>query len=223
MKPSVAEAYRARVLSADAAVRRVKPGNRVFVGTACATPRTLVRALEALALAPADVELLHFVTDGALAAGAGDRVATRYRHRAFFVGSEMRAAMRQGVVEYVPLAISRLPELMRDGRVPVDVAFIQVTPPDDHGYVSLGVSVDVVAAAVECARLVIAERFQASAFWQTVAQHGITQVNLIAACSSDIMFQNMQFSLKVVDANTLMRLFPGMDGMEIKFVRCPAS
>ena len=157
MKPSVAEAYRARVLSADAAVRRVKPGNRVFVGTACATPRTLVRALEALALAPADVELLHFVTDGALAAGAGDRVATRYRHRAFFVGSEMRAAMRQGVVEYVPLAISRLPELMRDGRVPVDVAFIQVTPPDDHGYVSLGVSVDVVAAAVECARLVIAE------------------------------------------------------------------
>ncbi len=157
MKPSVAEAYRARLSSADAAARAIGPGQRVFVGTACATPRTLVRALENLPQPPAGVELLHFLSNGALPVGADGRVATRYRHRVFFVDSEMRSAMPQGVVEYVPLSVARLPELMRDGRVPVDVALIQVTPPDDYGYVSLGVSVDVVAAAVECARLVIAE------------------------------------------------------------------
>jgi len=157
MRPSVAQAYRARLLSAEAAVQRIAPGNRVFVGSACATPRTLVRALEALTPPPADVELLHFVTDGALPAGADGRVATRCRHRAIFIGSEMRAAMRQGAIEYVPLSAARLPELMRDGRLPVDVACVQVTPPDAHGFVSLGVSVDVAAAAVQCARLVVAE------------------------------------------------------------------
>ena len=157
MAPSVAQPWRERLMSAEAAARLVKPGHRVFVGTACATPRTLVRALEALPQPPADVEFLHYLTDGALPMDAEGRVATHYRHRAFFVGAEMRAAMRQGVAEYVPLSVARLPELMRDGRVPVDVALIQVTPPDAYGYVSLGVSVDVVAAAVECARLVVAE------------------------------------------------------------------
>ena len=157
MKQSLSAAYQARLLTADAAARLIKPGSRVFIGTACATPRTLVRALESLAYPPPDVELLHFVTDGAFTLDTEGRVATRYRQRAFFVGSGMRAAFQQGLVEYVPFPVARLPEMMRDGRVPVDVALIQVTPPDDYGYVSLGVSVDVVAAAVECARLVIAE------------------------------------------------------------------
>jgi len=157
MKPSIQDAYQSRLLTADEAVRLIQPGHRVFVGTACATPRTLVRALEALTPRPPDVELLHFVTDGVLPVDADGRVNSRYRHRAFFVGSEMRAAFEQGLVEYVPLSVARLPEMMRDRRIRVDVALIQVTPPDAYGYVSLGVSVDVVAAAVECADVVIAE------------------------------------------------------------------
>jgi len=149
--------YEEKLITAEAAARLIRPGQRVFIGTACATPRTLVAALEALQSPPPDVELIHFITTGAVSSSPDGRVNTRYRHRTFFVGADLRPAVAQGVAEYVPLSIGRVPELFRNGRVPVDVALIQVSPPDRFGYVSLGVSVDIVAAAVESARLVIAE------------------------------------------------------------------
>lgn len=149
--------YKDKLITAEAAARLVKPGQHIFVGTACATPRTLVAALEALPEPPAGVELIHFLTTGAVQKDASGRVTTRYRHRTFFVGVDMRTAIQQGVAEYVPVSIARVPELFRNGRIPVDVALIQVSAPDNFGYVSLGVSVDVVSAAVECAKLVIAE------------------------------------------------------------------
>ncbi len=146
-----------KLSTADAAVQLVRPGEHVFVGTACATPRALVSALELLPLRPADVELVHFLTDGALPHDAAGRATTGYRHRVFFVGNDVRAAVRQGLADYVPLSIARLPQLIALGRVRVDVALVQVSPPDAFGWVSLGVSVDVVRAAVAKARLVIAE------------------------------------------------------------------
>ena len=151
------EPYKSKVITAEAAARLIKPGQHVFVGTACATPTTLVRALEALPQPPADVELLHYITTGTIQTDAEGQVTSKYRHRCFFVGNEMRAAVKQGVAEYVPLSIARVPELMENGRLPIDVALIQVSAPDNFGYVSLGVSVDVVAAAVQNAKLVIAE------------------------------------------------------------------
>ena len=151
------QAFAAMVCTADEAVRDIRPGNHVFVGTACATPRALVAALEALALAPADVELLHFLTDHAVPHGAQGQATTRYRHRSFFVGADIRAAVRQGLADYVPLSVARVPGLMAIGRIKVDVALIQVSLPDEFGYVSLGISVDVIPAAVARARLVIAE------------------------------------------------------------------
>ena len=152
-----APVYQAKICSAAQAVAGVRNGDHVFVGTACATPRQLVAALEALSPAPAGVELLHFLTDQALARSADGQVQTRYRHRCLFVGAEMRDAVRQGHADYVPVALARVPWLMAIGRMPVDVALIQVSPPDSFGYVSLGLSVDIVAAAVAQARLVIAE------------------------------------------------------------------
>ena len=146
-----------KVTTAQQAVQHVRPGEHVFVGTACATPRALVAALETMELRPADVELVHFLTDHAVPHNLAGEATTAYRHRSFFVGSDMRAAVRQGLAEYVPLSIARVPELMAIGRIKVDVALIQVSLPDEFGYVSLGVSVDVAPAAVARARLVIAE------------------------------------------------------------------
>lgn len=146
-----------RVCTAAAAAALVRHGERVFVGTACATPRTLVRALEALEFRPGDIELVHFLTDGALPHDAHGACTSAFRHRSFFVGNDVRAAARQGLAEYVPLSVARLPALIANGRVRVDVALIQVTPPDEFGYVSLGISVDVLPAAVRRARLVVAE------------------------------------------------------------------
>lgn len=146
-----------KICTAAEAVAQVRAGERVFVGTACATPRTLVAALEALRPAPADVELLHFLTDQAIAHDEAGRPLTQYRHRCFFVGRDMRAAVRLGLADYVPVSLASVPRLMANGRIPVDVALIQVSMPDEFGYVSLGLSVDVIPAAVARARLVIAE------------------------------------------------------------------
>jgi len=156
LSPSL-QPHRAKVTTADQAVRQIRSGQHVFIGTACATPRELLRALEAIPYPPADVELLHFITTGAIPHDAAGRPATKYRHRTFFVGSDIRAAVKQGVAEYVPMAITHLPALIAIGRVAVDVALIQVSPPDEFGYVSLGVSVDVVQAAVAKAKYVVAE------------------------------------------------------------------
>jgi acyl-CoA hydrolase/GNAT superfamily N-acetyltransferase len=146
-----------KICTAAEAVAQIRAGEHVFVGSACATPRGLVAALEALRPTPADVELLHFLTDHAVAHDAEGRPLTRFRHRSFFVGQDMRAAVRQGLADYVPIALARVPQLIAIGRIPVDVALIQVSMPDEFGYVSLGVSVDVIPAAVARARLVIAE------------------------------------------------------------------
>ncbi len=146
-----------KICTAEDAVAQIRPGEHVFVGSACATPRTLVAALEARRAAPADVELLHFLTDGAVPHDDAGHAQTHYRHRSFFVGQDMRAAVRQGKADYVPISLARVPRLMQIGRIPVDVALIQVSLPDEFGYVSLGLSVDVIPAAVAQARLVIAE------------------------------------------------------------------
>lgn len=146
-----------KLTSAANAVAQIAPGSHVFVGTACATPRALVAALENLPVPIADVELLHFLTDHAVPHDMDGTATTRYRHRCFFVGADIRAAVRQGLAEYVPLSLARLPQLIAIGRIPVDAALIQVSPPDEFGYVSLGVSVDVLPAVVARAKLVIAE------------------------------------------------------------------
>ena len=151
------ERFPDKVTTAALAASLVQPGNRVFLGTGCATPRALVAALEGLQNPPPDVELVHFLTTNAVAHDEAGKALTHYRHRSFFVGSDMRAAAQQGLVEYVPISIAKVPELIENGSLPIDVAFIQVSSPDAFGYVSLGVSVDITPAVIRAARLVVAE------------------------------------------------------------------
>lgn len=149
--------YADKITSAEEAVRHVRGGDHVFVGSACATPRSLVAALEAQAFPPSDMVFVHFLTDHAVPHNAQGEAVSHYRHRTFFVGQDIRAAVKQGQADYVPISIARVPQLMAIGRIPVDVALIQVSLPDEFGYVSLGVSVDVIPAAVAKAKIVIAE------------------------------------------------------------------
>jgi acyl-CoA hydrolase/RimJ/RimL family protein N-acetyltransferase len=151
------EAYRNKVLTAEHAVRLIKDGQHVFVGTACACPQTLVHALENLESPPSNVELVHFWTMGIVPHDADGKSIIKFRHKSFFVGADIKASVKQGLAEYAPLSISELPNLIELGRLPIDVALIQTSPPDQYGYVSLGISVDVVLAAVKKAKLVIAE------------------------------------------------------------------
>src|SRR6185503_13396814 len=150
-----AERFRLRSVDARQAVAGIRRGSRVFVGSGCAEPVLLVTALgERDDLA--DVEVLHIMTIGqapyARAAQAG-----RFRHNAFFIGSNVREAVASGQADYTPVFLSEIPSLFRSRRLPLDVALISTTPPDAHGYCSLGVSVDVVKSAVEAAEVVVAE------------------------------------------------------------------
>ena len=128
-----------RLCSAAAAVEAVKPGHRVFVGTGCATPISLVEALKRRKPVPPDVELFYFLTSGLQSLWVEQRSA--YRHRCFFVGSDARALVRSGQAEYVPISLTQIPHLTENGRIKADVAFVQVSPPDANGFVSLGISV----------------------------------------------------------------------------------
>ena len=150
--------WRDRRVSAAEAVAVVRPGDRVFVGSACATPRTLVGALEQSG--QPGVVLVHFLTDRV---STGQAPHTKLRHRVFYVGRDVRAlhdipALREsGLVEYVPIALGDVPHLFTGGQIPLDVAMVQVAPPDPDGTCSLGISVDVTKAAALAARTVIAE------------------------------------------------------------------
>src|SRR5689334_2070667 len=121
-----------KLLSAEAAVEVVKPGHRVFVGTASASPFTLVEALERRKPTPPDVELFYFLTTGLGPLWVEQQSA--YHHRCFFVGSEARALVQSGQAEYVPISLTQIPYLTANGRIRTDVAFVQVSPPDAHGF-----------------------------------------------------------------------------------------
>jgi acyl-CoA hydrolase/GNAT superfamily N-acetyltransferase len=148
--------YSDKVITAEQAARFVKPGDNVFLGTGCAAPRTIVAALEALDSPPPDVCLHHFLTTGAYEDGAAP-AGTQFRHRVFYVGTDMQPFVRRGAADYVPVRLLSVPRLLETRRIDIDVAFIQVSEPDEYGFVSLGVSVDITMAVVHHARLVVAE------------------------------------------------------------------
>jgi len=171
-----------KLVSAAAAVAGVAAGSRVFIGTACGLPRTLLAALETMPNPPADIEICHFLTNGVMAHD-GDRALTRFRHRCFFVGSDMRHAVRAGVADYVPISLAELPRLIENGRIAIDCALIQVSPPDEFGFVSLGVSVDITLSIARHARRVIAEvnphmpRTMGESFLHIDQIHSFVEVN----------------------------------------------
>src|SRR5499433_1480648 len=144
-----------KLVSAERALAAIRSGTRIYIGTGCAAPRTLLARLEAMDPAPVDLEFGSFLTTSALPREGASR--THHRHRAFFVGSEMRGLAASGQLDYVPMSLEEVPRLLTSGRLPVDVALLQVSQPDARGFVSLGVSVDLTPAILSVARMVIAE------------------------------------------------------------------
>lgn len=150
------ERYRSRVLSPGAAIRKIAPGRRILVGSGAAEPLTLVNALVEYGTHLADNEIVHLLTLGP-APYVKPEFEGRFRHSAFFIGPNTREAVQAGRADFIPIFLSEVPRLIQSRRLRVDVVLLQVSPPDRHGQVSLGVSVDVVRAAVDAAELVIAE------------------------------------------------------------------
>lgn len=145
-----------RFLSAADASALVRSGQRLFVHGGAATPSALLQALAARASELRDVELVHLhLEGGAPCAAVG--MAGSFRTNALFLGANVRDAVARGDADYVPAFLSEMPALFRERILPLDVALVHVSPPDRHGYCSLGVSVDIARAAVDSAAVVIAQ------------------------------------------------------------------
>jgi acyl-CoA hydrolase len=151
----MAKTYKA--VSADEAVKVVKSGDHVHLSSVASAPQTLIKALCARGDAGElrDVYIHHLHTEGP-APYTEARYEGIFQHEAFFVGCNVRKAVQAGYADYIPVFLSETQKLYRSGALPCDVAMIQVCPPDKHGFVSLGTSVDATLAAIETAKKVVA-------------------------------------------------------------------
>jgi 4-hydroxybutyrate CoA-transferase len=145
-----------RIVSAEEAVSVIKSGSRVFIHSVAAAPRRLIEAMTARAPELRVVEIVSLHTEGD-APYATPEMSKSFRVNALFVGANVRRAVEEGRADYLPVFLSEVPSLFRSGILPLDVALVHVSPPDRHGFCSLGVSVDVSRAAVQTARTVIAQ------------------------------------------------------------------
>ena len=145
-----------RIVTAEEAVHAVRSRDRVWVHSVAAAPQRLLAALTARWRELQGVEIFQLHTEGA-APYAEPAYAKSFHTNALFVGPNVRSAVEQGQADYIPIFLSEVPALFRSGAMPLDVALVQVSPPDRHGYCSLGVSVDASRAAVHAARTVVAQ------------------------------------------------------------------
>ena len=148
--------YRSKLVTAQEAVSCVESGMRVYIHPGCAEPEALVEALIGRAPFVKDVEVMHLLTMGASPYCVPD-MAPHFRHNALFVGGNVREAVNDGRADYTPIFLGEVEALFESGEMPIDVAFIQVSPPDSHGYCSFGVGVDCTLTAAKCARYVVAQ------------------------------------------------------------------
>ncbi len=171
-----------KTLSAEDAVARIKSGDRVFLHTAAATPQRLIEAMVGRADQLKNVEIVSLHTEGD-APYARPEYRESFRLNALFVGKNVRKSVQAGDGDAIPVFLSDVPSLFYNGILPLDVALVHVSPPDRHGYCSLGVSVDATLAAVHAAKVVIAQinpnmpRTHGEGMLHTSKIHAMVEVN----------------------------------------------
>jgi 4-hydroxybutyrate CoA-transferase len=143
-------------ISADEALGAVRSGQRVYIHNGCSEPLDLVRALTRRGPELSDVEVLHMATMG-IAPYAAAEFEGHFRHNGLFLAANVRQAVQECRADYTPIFLSEIEGLFTSGAIPIDVCLLQCSPPDRHGYMSLGPSTDVSLTAAEFARHVIVE------------------------------------------------------------------
>lgn len=156
LKMSWSEDYRSKCVSASRALEAVHSGDRVWIQSGCGTPSVLVNELVAIASRVRDVEVVHMMTLGS-ADYTRPEFEGHFRHRGLFLGANVREAIAAGRADYTPIFLSEIESLFESGALPLDVVLMQVSPPDAHGFVSLGTTVDCTLTAARTAKTVIAE------------------------------------------------------------------
>ena len=150
------EKHKDKIKTAATAMKLIKPGNNIFIGTGCAQPQHLVQALVEHSSHIYDAHIVHLLTMGA-APYVDEKFRERFKMNTFFIADNVRDALEKGIGDYTPIFLSEIPLEFETGRIQIDVALITVTPPDVNGLCSLGVSVDIVKSAAANAKYVIAQ------------------------------------------------------------------
>ena len=150
------EKYKDKIKTAPAAMKLIKSGNSIFIGTGCGQPQHLVDALVEQTGGIRDVHVIHLLTMGT-APYADEKYREKFKMNSFFIADNVRSAFERGIGNYTPIFLSEIPMEFESGRIPIDFAFISVSPPDANGLCSLGVSVDIVKSAAANSRYVIAQ------------------------------------------------------------------
>ncbi len=148
--------YRSKVKKAEEAISCIKSGNRVYIHPGAATPQVLVNSLETIKEDVQDVEIVHILTFGD-APYAEPGVEKYFRHNALFAGGNVRDAINEGRADWTPIFLFEIPRLFFEGLMPIDVALVQLSPPDEHGFCSLGVGTEITLAACRTAKIIVAE------------------------------------------------------------------
>jgi acetyl-CoA hydrolase len=149
------ELYRQRVTTAEEAVKVIRSGDHVWIHSGCSNPEELISAMVARAGELKGVEVSHILTLGH-ADYVKPQFAKSFRHRSLFTGANVRDAVNEGRADFVPVHLHQIPRLIYEGILPIDVALIHISPPDEHGFCSYGVEVGCTKAAAERAKTVIA-------------------------------------------------------------------
>ncbi len=150
------EKYKEKISTAAVAMKLIKSGNSIFIGTGCGQPQHLVNALVEYSSHIYDAHIIHLLTMGA-APYADEKFREKFKMNSFFIADNVRDALQKGIGDYTPIFLSEIPLEFETGRIPIDVALVSVTPPDVNGLCSLGVSVDIVKSAAANSRYVIAQ------------------------------------------------------------------
>jgi acyl-CoA hydrolase/GNAT superfamily N-acetyltransferase len=191
------EQYRSKIMTASQAIQKIRPGDRIFIGTGCGQPQMLVESLVIDNNDIVDAEIYHMLTHGS-APYIHEQHSKKFRTCSFFLAPNVREGIASGRGDYVPIFLSEIPQLFKSGKIPLDVALIQTSPPDKNGNLSLGISVDIVKAAVENSLMIIAEVNEKMPRTLGDSFISIDQVEAIVESNRDII----EFSLPPSDAIT---------------------
>jgi len=148
--------YKSKIGNAVSAIKLIRPGNRIFIGTGCAQPQHLVIALVENSAHIYDAHIIHLLTVGP-APYVNEKFRDKFKMNSFFIADNVREVLKMGIGDYTPIFLWEIPSEFETGRIPIDVALISVTPPDANGLCSLGVSIDIVKSAAANAKYVIAQ------------------------------------------------------------------
>jgi acyl-CoA hydrolase/GNAT superfamily N-acetyltransferase len=214
--------YSDMIATPTQALSHLKSGHRVFIGTGCGAPQELIAAMTGRARSVSNVEIIQLITKGE-APYADKKMSESFEINSFFISSNIRSVIQEGFGDYTPILLSDVPKLFDSGSLPIDIALIQVTPPNIHGRVSLGISVDIVRSAIDNASLVIAEVNPHMPWTHGDTQVDVNDLDLLVPVDRPILERELhtpnEISRKI--AQTVAALIPNGSTIELGLGRVP--